>query len=83
MVVLKVLQDLDATLLRNCTARRLSIAWGLLAPEHPDEWYSGNSKPSGRSWDCLAGRVTVNARDVDFDSLFKRSTAELLARTDE
>jgi len=30
LVVLQVLHDLDAALLKSCSARRLSIAWGLL-----------------------------------------------------
>jgi len=43
LVVLQVLQELPAWALENCTARRLSTAWGLLAPEDEAAWYSGNS----------------------------------------
>ncbi len=41
LVVLQVLQTVDASDLRNCSARQLSLAWGLLAPEQQEQWYSG------------------------------------------
>jgi hypothetical protein len=36
LAVLQVLQNLDASVLQNCSARQLSLAWGLLAPEQHD-----------------------------------------------
>lgn len=41
--MLQVFQQLPASVVRNCSARRLSTAWGLLAPEDEGDWYSGNS----------------------------------------
>ena len=41
LAVLQVLQDLDSSLLKNCSARQLSIASGLLAPEEHEAWLAG------------------------------------------
>ena len=43
LLVLQMFQQLPASMLQNCSARRLSTAWGLLAPEDEGDWYSGNS----------------------------------------
>jgi hypothetical protein len=61
LVVLQVLQDLDATVLRNCTARQLSIAWGLLAPEQAEAWYAGESasEQPGGSWSVSAQHLAT------------------------
>jgi hypothetical protein len=61
LVVLQVLQDLDATVLRNCTARQLSIAWGLLAPEQAEAWYAGEpaSERPGGSWNVSAQHLAT------------------------
>jgi hypothetical protein len=58
LAVLQVLQNLDASVLRNCSARQLSLAWGLLAPEQHEEWYSGHA-PSGGSWAANAQHLAT------------------------
>jgi hypothetical protein len=61
LVVLQVLQDLDASVLKNCSARRLSIAWGMLAPEQAEAWYAGGSgseQPRG-SWSVDAHQLAT------------------------
>jgi hypothetical protein len=59
LLVLQVLPNLSAPLLRNCSARQLSTAWGLLAPEQYEEWYSGNSKPQNGSWEVNAQHLAT------------------------
>ena len=55
LAVLQVLQDLDSSLLQNCSARKLSIAWGLLAPEEQEDWYSGST----RAWSVNAQHLAT------------------------
>jgi hypothetical protein len=57
LLVLQVLPDLSDPVLRSCSARQLSTAWGLLTPEQYEEWYSGSSKPQNGSWEVKPARA--------------------------
>jgi hypothetical protein len=48
-VVLQVLPDLSGPILSNCSARELSITWGLLAPQQHDAWYAGGKGEDQRT----------------------------------
>jgi hypothetical protein len=41
--VLQVLADLKEPVLHNCSSRKLTTLWGLLAAEHNDAWYAGGN----------------------------------------
>jgi hypothetical protein len=41
LLVLSVLPLLDEHILAPCSARRVSVAWGLLSPAQQDAWYAG------------------------------------------
>jgi hypothetical protein len=43
LAVLAVLSKLDSDILAGCSARRVSIAWGLLSPSQQHSWYAGAS----------------------------------------
>jgi len=41
--LLQMLQNLPSTALRSCSAREVSVVWGLLALEEHTAWYSGEN----------------------------------------
>jgi len=49
LAVLQVLADLNGPILQNCSSRKLSTLWGLLAAEHKDAWYAGVTAENQRT----------------------------------
>ena len=61
LVLLQVLGDLSADALRNCSAREVSTAWGLLAPHQHDAWYAGEAGATqlGGTWEFGAQHLAT------------------------
>jgi hypothetical protein len=59
LAVLQVLQDLDSVKLVNCSAKQLSIAWGLLDPQQAEEWYAGNQGRNTNGWRMSAQHLAT------------------------
>ncbi len=55
VAVLAELAKLDADILAGCSARRVSIAWGLLSPSQQHSWYDG----AAMNWTVDAQHVAV------------------------